>query len=125
MSENFTPRQQQCMDIYDALVNEVSNSSEPSIEKLICELVECDDTGQFVASGARFLAAVDAVKFNENIHNLIDCAISKDRERKYISSLLEAIWGHDYMQRVDQLRENDDSFRRIYKRIYPADYTAK
>ena len=50
---------------------------------------------------------------------LIECAIDKDRERRYIGTLLEGIWGPDYQSRAAELRETDDNFRRIYKRIYP------
>ena len=45
--------------------------------------------------------------------------IDKDRERKYIGSLLEALWGADYHDNADKLRETDDNFRRIYKRMFP------
>ena len=46
-------------------------------------------------------------------------AIEKDRERRYIGSLLEALWGSDYEEHVAELKETDNNFRRIYRRIHP------
>ena len=91
--------------------------------ELIENLRRCDSSGQFLASSARFLAAVDRERFDCVLGTLIEGAIEKDRERRYIGSLLEAIWGADYQKHVDELRAADDNFRRIYKRIYPAGVT--
>lgn len=90
------------------------------MDNLIWKLKEADASGQFLASTARFLCAVDREKFSDAIPTLIECAIDKDRERRYIGQLLEAIWGKDYKENVEKLNEEDDVFRRLYKRIYPA-----
>ena len=50
---------------------------------------------------------------------LIKAAIDKDRERVYLGDLAATIWGNDYQSRARQLAEEDDNFRRIYKRLYP------
>lgn len=89
--------------------------------ELVENLVRVDHTGQFLASSARYLAAVDRDKFSPWLSPLIEAAISKDRERRYIGSLLEAIWGPDYRDHAEELRASDDNFRRIYKRIYPGE----
>ena len=45
--------------------------------------------------------------------------IDKDREKQYMPALLPAIWGTDYMNRAEELRDLDDNFRRIFKRVHP------
>lgn len=102
---------------YDYIVNNVDSCLE-SMPLLIDNLKRVDISGQFLASTARFLSAVDKEKFAGCIAPLIEGAIEKDRERRYIGSLLQAIWGPDYMDHADQLKATDDNFRRIYKRIY-------
>lgn len=106
------------MEIYDYIVNNVS-IIEPELPGLIMELNECDISGQFLASTARFLSGVAPDVFKDHISRLVECAISHDRERKYIGSLLQAIWGKDYEERASELRETDDNFRRIYRRVFP------
>lgn len=106
------------MAIYEYIVNNVETCRD-QLDSLILELKQNDRTGQFLASSARFLAAVDKENFGEYIPVLIEAAIEKDRERRYIGELLKAIWGPDYNERADELRERDDVFRRLYKRVYP------
>ena len=108
------------MATYDYIVNNVDTCLD-SMPELIEILKRVDISGQFLASTARFLSAVDREKFSECITPLIEGAIEKDRERRYIGSLLQAIWGADYMDRAEQLKSADNNFRRIYKRIYPAE----
>lgn len=100
----------------------ICNNFETCVEEmpdLIEILQKADHTGQFLASSARFLSAVDKEKYSEWVPRLIELAITKDRERRYIGSLLEAIWGADYKEHVAELQASDDNFRRIYKRIFP------
>lgn len=106
------------MATYDYIVNNVDTCLE-TMPELIENLKRVDISGQFLASTARFLCAVDRDKFSSCITPLIEGAIEKDRERRYIGSLLQAIWGNDYMERAEELKSQDDNFRRIYKRIYP------
>lgn len=108
------------MATYDYIVNNVDSCLE-SMPELVENLRRCDISGQFLASTARFLCAVDRDKFAEWIQPLVEGAIEKDWERRYIGSLLQAIWGADYKDRVDELKASDDTFRRIYKRIYPSE----
>lgn len=108
------------MATYDYIVNNVDTCLE-SMPELIDNLRRVDISGQFLASTARFLCAVDREKFSGWITPLVEGAIEKDRERRYIGSLLQAIWGADYMQRAETLKAEDDCFRRIFKRIYPAE----
>lgn len=106
------------MSVYEKIINSVENN-ESDISALIAELKNIDESGQFLASTARFLAATDRTGYSSYINELVAEAINRDRERRYIGSLLSALWGEDYEQRADELREKDDNFRRIYKRIHP------
>lgn len=108
------------MATYDYIVNNVDTCID-DMDELVGNLRRVDICGQFLASTARFLWAVDSVKFSPWMKPLIEGAIEKDRERRYIGSLLQAIWGKDYMEHADELKASDDNFRRIYKRIYPGD----
>lgn len=108
------------MSTYEYLVNNVDKVGE-HMQELIDNLKRVDCSGQFLASTARFLNAIDHDTFSPWLPPLIEAAISKDRERRYIGSLLEALWGVDYKERSEELIKTDDNFRRIYKRIYPAD----
>lgn len=105
------------MSIYEYIVDNVE-TCEPEMGELICKLRMADTSGQFLASTARYLSAIDREKFDKWLTPLIEGAIERDRDRRYIGSLLEGIWGADYKERVEELRANDDNFRRIYKRIY-------
>ncbi|MDE5903269.1 MAG: hypothetical protein K2O78_01910 [Muribaculaceae bacterium] len=107
------------MELYEYIVNHV-DECRGKLDNLIIELRRADASGQFLASSARFLAAVDREGFADYLPVLIEGAIAKDRERRYIGQLLEAIWGKDYTERVDELVASDDVFRRLYKRVYPA-----
>lgn len=108
------------MATYDYIVNNVDSCID-SMPELVENLRRADISGQFLASTARFLCAVDREKFAGWIQPLVEGAIEKDRERRYIGSLLQAIWGADYRERAEELRASDDTFRRIYKRVYPGD----
>lgn len=105
------------MATYDYIVNHVDTCLD-SMPELIDNLKRVDASGQFLSSTARFLSAVDSEKFSKYIPLLVEGAIEKDRERRYIGSLLQAIWGRDYMERAEELKASDDNFRRIFKRIY-------
>lgn len=106
------------MSIYEQIVDNTENLGE-ELNDLIERLKDADTTGQFLASTARYLTAVDRERFEPWLTPLIEGAIERDRERRYIGSLLEAIWGSDYEERVEELRQTDNNFRRIYRRIHP------
>lgn len=106
------------MSVYQYIVDNCENCAD-EMPSLIRKLTEVDTSGQFLASTARYLAAVDRQHFETWLAPLIEAAIDKDRERRYIGSLLQAIWGEDYADRVDELKASDNNFRRIYKRLYP------
>lgn len=106
------------MATYDYIVNNVDTCID-RMDELVDSLLRADKSGQFLASSARFLNAVDSASFHRHIGRLVMGAIDRDRERRYIGSLLEALWGEGYRDRAAALAAADDNFRRIYKRIYP------
>lgn len=105
------------MAIYEYIVNNV-DACENELPHLTSLMKRADNNGQFLSSTARFLCAIDREKFAPYLAPLIEGAIEKDRERRYIGSLLESIWGKDYMEQAPKLNKEDDNFRRIYKRIF-------
>lgn len=108
------------MELYEYIVDNVDTLPE-SPDEIVMKLREVDNSGQFLASTARFLAAVDRERYEKWLTPLIEGAIERDRERRYIGSLLEAIWGADYEERYEELKQTDNNFRRIYRRIHPED----
>lgn len=109
------------LGVYEYIVNHYTDCLD-EMQSLYDKLMEYDTTGQFLASSARFLAAVDRERYSRWIPLLTEGTIEKDREHKYIGSLLQALWGDDYEENVEKLRASDDNFRRIYKRLYPSGY---
>lgn len=117
-TQNSDALEEAGMAIYQHIVDHCESCGE-NLGELIDRLREVDTSGQFMASTARYLTAIDRERFDPWIPTLIEGAIEKDRERRYIGSLLQAIWGEDFQERVDELNASDNNFRRIYKRIYP------
>lgn len=110
--------EQEGMEVYQYIVDNCETCGE-EMPKLIARMREVDVSGQFLASTARYLAAIDRDRFEPWLGQLIEGAIERDRERRYIGSLLKAIWGDDYEENVGKLNATDDNFRRIYKRVHP------
>lgn len=103
---------------YEYLANHI-DSCQDVINDIIENIIRVDKTGQFDASTARYLNAIDKETFAEYISKLIAAAIEKDREHRYLGDLLQGIWGEDYSEHVEELNDKDDNFRRIYKRLFP------
>lgn len=107
------------MASYEYLVNHTDAECE-SIDKIVDNLIRVDVSGQFVSSAARYLNAMEPERCAKSVSRLIEACIEKDRNHVYLPELLPSIWGEDYSERVAELKETDDNFRRIYKRIYPS-----
>lgn len=116
--EYKTKLEEEGMSVYQYIVDNPDSCLE-EMPRLLERLHDVDMSGQFFASTARYLAAVDRERFEPWLTPLIEGAIEKDREHRYIGSLLVSIWGEDYEERLDTLRDSDDNFRRIYKRMHP------
>lgn len=117
MDENSETNESRGMELYEYIVDH-TDCIEPELGELVAKLRSADTSGQFLASTARYLAAVDRKRFDPWLGSLIEGAIEKDRERRYIGSLLEAIWGEGYMSRAEELKETDNNFRRVFRRIH-------
>ncbi|RXE74865.1 hypothetical protein ED551_00735 [Muribaculaceae bacterium Isolate-013 (NCI)] len=103
---------------YEYIANHINVLSPDDMTALADNMIQVDRNGQFVVSAARYLSATDRELFAEPIARLIAAAIDKDRERRYLGDLLQAIYGPDYAERAGELSAADDNFRRIYKRLY-------
>lgn len=103
---------------YEYIANNIDSCFE-DMDWLVANMIAVDLSGQFVASAARYLYAIDAEGYKEFISQLIAAVIEKDREHRYLPDLIQGIWGDDYAQHVEELSK-DDNFRRIYKRLYPS-----
>ncbi len=120
---NESDKQQLLMDStgllnYEYIINNLEKE-DTDLAFLIDNISKRDITGQYIVSTVRYLVASNRVKYASMISNLVAIAIDKDKERRYIGSLLADIWGVDYSSHVEELNKTDDNFRRIYKRIYP------
>lgn len=104
---------------YEYLANNIENCDE-DIEWLVDNVVRVDLSGQFTASAARYLHAIDPDKYGDAVNALVAATIGKDREHRYLQALLAGIYGNDYQAKAAELSLTDDNFRRIYKRLYPA-----
>lgn len=104
---------------YEYIANNIDSIDE-IMPELVDNMITVDSNGQFVASTARYLHAIDAEKYAGAIDKLVKAAIDKDREHCYLSDLIASLWGSDYKAHAAELSAKDDNFRRIYKRLYPA-----
>lgn len=104
---------------YEYLANHIGICEPSDIDLLVENMARVDLNGQFLASAARYLHALDPEGFAPAIHTLVAGAIDKDREHRYLPDLLQSLYGADYQEHVGELMAADDNFRRIYKRLYP------
>ena len=104
---------------YEYIANHIDECSESDLDALVDNMVTVDLTGQFLASAARYLHAIDAQRFAEPVKRLIASTIDKDREHRYLPDILNSIYGADYADRASELIATDNNFRRIYKRLFP------
>ncbi len=104
---------------YEYLANHIGQCGPEEIDILIDNMERVDLSGQFLASAARYLNAIDPVGYAPAIRNLVAVAIDKDREHAYLPDLLTGLYGDDYNSRAKELIASDDNFRRIYKRLFP------
>ena len=103
---------------YSYIANNI-DSCEEEMDFLVANMIKVDMTGQYVASAARYLYAINKEQYKSHISTLIASVIEKDREHRYLPDLIQGIWGDDYLQPAEELK-SDDNFRRIYKRLYPS-----
>lgn len=103
---------------YEYLANHTADIGD-DINLIISNLQRVDLGGQYLASAARYLNAIDAKGFAEPVRRMVALAIDRDREHRYIPDLIQSLYGEDYRDRAEQLSAEDNNFRRMYKRLYP------
>ncbi len=103
---------------YEYIANHIEDC-DPDLPVLIENIINVDRTGQFTASAARYLEAIDPAKYTAYVRQLAAAVIDKDRDHAFLPGLVQALWGDDYLARAEDLAQADDIFRRIYKRLYP------
>lgn len=110
------------LSTYEYIANNVNNLSPEDADFLADNMTRVDLNGQFVVSAARYLAAIDKNRFKMQIGRLANAAIDRDRERRYLPDLMTSLYGPEATdpERARWLSASDDTFRRMYKRIYPA-----
>ena len=104
---------------YEYLANQIGECEPADIDLLIDNMSTVDLTGQFLASAARYLNAIDAEGYAPAVRRLVAAAIDKDREHAYLPDLITGLYGEDYAARAEELCASDDNFRRLYKRLCP------
>ncbi|MDE5683246.1 MAG: hypothetical protein K2I39_03440 [Muribaculaceae bacterium] len=104
---------------YEYLANHIGECDPEAIECIIDNMERVDLTGQFMASAARYLNAIDSEGYRPAVRRLVAATIDKDREHKYLPDLLQGLYGTDYEVNAKVLCATDDNFRRIYKRLFP------
>ncbi len=106
------------LQTYEYIANHIGTDA-LEIGWLTDNIIRVDGNGQFTGSAARYLNAIDANHFALEINRLIAATIDKDREHRYLLSLMQAIWGDNCEEHAQELSAVNDNFRRIYKRLYP------
>lgn len=106
---------------YEYIANHIDSVS-TDIDFLIENMLRADRTGQFLVSTARYLHAIDSKGFEASIEKLVEYAIERDREHRYIGEILPDFYGSDFASRAAELSASDNNFRRIYKRLYPSGF---
>ena len=104
---------------YECIANHIESIDQAHLEELVDNMISVDLTGQFLASAARYLHAIDAEGYENVVNRLVAATIDKDREHRYLPDLLEGVYGADYRERAAELRAADDNFRRIEQRLNP------
>lgn len=104
------------LSTYEYIANHIDTCNE-CMEFLVDNMIRVDLSGQFSASAAQYLSAIDPSGFKGAIDRLVAAVIDKDREHKFLASLMEGVYGRDYLERAASLRVTDDNFRRLEKRI--------
>lgn len=104
---------------YEYLANNIDTCFD-DMDIIIDNMIRVDLSGQFLASAARYLHAIEAEKYAGYVGRLVSATIDRDREHRYIAELMQSIYGEDYLDRAGELMSTDNNYRRIYKRLYPS-----
>lgn len=103
--------------IYESIANN-AGQDDACLPELCEALAAVDHSGQFTASAARFLHAVNAEAYDAIVRPLVSATIDLDRERKYLGDLFQSLYGPVEDLDVEAMSAADNNFRRMYKRLY-------
>lgn len=103
--------------IYEYIANHVGEC-DADLPALVDALSQIDRTGQFTASAARFLHAINTEAYDPEVRVLVAATIDRDREHRYLADLMENIYGPVGNIDVTARCAEDNNFRRLYKRLY-------
>lgn len=103
---------------YEYIANNIETIDE-DLPWLADNMVNVDLTGQFMASAARYLHAIDRDRYADTVRRLVAATIDRDREHRYLPDILSSLYGTDYAGHAAELSAADNNFRRIYKRLFP------
>ena len=106
------------MKTYEFLVNNIESLTDEQLTDVIDNLAQKDHSGQYLASGVKYMNAINANKYRSHIQKMTSMTIDRDREHHFLGDLIQNLYGEDYYNRVEQYKD-DDNFRRMYKRLYP------
>lgn len=104
---------------YEYMANNLLTLNPEDTQWLADNISRADHTGQYLASAARYLHAMDPQTYANPIRNLVAYTIDRDREHRYLPALMDTIYGPDIHPRAAALSATDNNFRRLYKRLYP------
>lgn len=103
---------------YEYLANNIETCYD-DLDAIVDNMVEVDRTGQFLASAARYLHAIDPGRYAAAVEKLVAATIDKDREHAYLPALMRGIYGDNYAEGAEQRCATDRNFRRMYQRLFP------
>lgn len=104
---------------YEFIVNRLFTLDDDKLSDLITNLERADRSGQYLASAARYMNALDASGYDTHIRRMVADTIERDREHRYINDLIVALYGAEYYDRAPDLLSVDENFRRMFKRLHP------
>lgn len=104
---------------YEFMANHLYELNDEQLSELVDNMARVDLSAQFLASGARYMNALDANRYASHINRMVALTIDRDREHRYIGDLIVALYGPDYADRAAELAAGDNNFRRMYKRLFP------
>ena len=103
---------------YEYLANNIETCFD-DLDAIIENMTNVDRTGQFLASAARYLHAIDSERYAPAVEMLVAATIDKDREHAYLPALIRGIYGDNFAEGAEERCATDRNFRRMYQRLFP------
>ena len=103
---------------YEYLANNIETCFD-DLDAIIENMTNVDRTGQFLASAARYLHAIDSERYAPAVEKLVAACTDKDREHAYLPALIRGIYGDNFAEGAEERCATDRNFRRMYQRLFP------